>query len=38
MQTASSILVIDDEPILQDVLTTLLGNEGFEVHSGAPLI
>jgi len=33
MQTASSILVIDDEPVLQDVLSTLLGNEGFEVHS-----
>ncbi len=33
MQTASSILVIDDEPVLQDVLGTLLGNEGFEVHS-----
>ncbi len=32
MQTASSILVIDDEPVLQDVLGTLLGNAGFEVH------
>lgn len=33
MQTTASILVIDDEPVLQDVLGTLLGNDGFEVHS-----
>lgn len=33
MQTASSVLVIDDEPVLQDVLSTLLGNDGFEVHA-----
>jgi len=33
VQTASSILVIDDEPVLQDVLGTLLGADGFEVHS-----
>ncbi len=33
MQTASSILVIDDEPVLQDVLGTLLSNDGFEVHA-----
>ena len=28
-----SVLIIDDEEVLQDVLTSLLGNEGFTTHS-----
>ncbi|MCD4750089.1 MAG: sigma-54 dependent transcriptional regulator [Thermoanaerobaculales bacterium] len=33
MQTAASILVIDDEPVLQDILKTLLTSNGFETYS-----
>lgn len=29
----ANILVIDDEPVLQDVLGTLLKNEGFTIHA-----
>jgi two-component system NtrC family response regulator len=32
MEGAGSVLVIDDEPVLQDVLGTLLRGAGFEVH------
>ena len=33
MEGVGSVLVIDDEPVLQDVLGTLLSGAGFEVHS-----
>jgi DNA-binding NtrC family response regulator len=33
VHTSVSVLVIDDEPVLQDVLGTLLGASGFEVHA-----
>ena len=33
MEGVGSVLVIDDEPVLQDVLGTLLRGAGFEVHS-----
>ncbi len=33
MEGVGSVLVIDDEPVLQDVLGTLLRSAGFEVHS-----
>jgi len=32
MEGVGSVLVIDDEPVLQDVLGTLLRGAGFEVH------
>ena len=32
MGGAGSVLVIDDEPVLQDVLGTLLSHNGFEVR------
>jgi len=33
MEGVGTVLVIDDEPVLQDVLGTLLRGAGFEVHS-----
>ena len=33
MEGAGSVLVIDDEPVLQDVLETLLSGAGFEYHA-----
>lgn len=33
MQTTATVLVIDDEPVLQDVLSTLLSSKGFDVLS-----
>ena len=33
MEGVGSVLVIDDEPVLQDVLGTLLRGAGFDVHS-----
>jgi two-component system response regulator PilR (NtrC family) len=35
VQTTATVLVIDDEPVLQDVLSTLLGGRGFDVLSAA---